>query len=62
MDCEKDQTGKIERGGTESNHRKVTGFEFSQGAKRQIMTVAAHTKTPNRYFFTKKNNNLFEIY
>ena len=46
MDYEKDQTGNFERGYSQNNHRKVTGFGLSQDAKRPIAAFATAASFP----------------
>ena len=45
MDCEKVKIGNLERGCSQSNHRKVTGFGLSQGGKKPIMTFVSRVKS-----------------
>ena len=44
MDCEKDKIGKFERGCSQNNHRKVTGFGLSQDSKKPIMTFGSRVR------------------
>ena len=57
MDCEKVKIGNFERGCSQSNHRKVTGFGLSQGGKKPIMTFVSRVnileKQKNATFFLK---------